>query len=293
MLMVMSVEDIKHIAVAHMKSDPDTVGSAYGFSIAMNMPYFVPDRENPAVDMILDTYAIKNPIEIDAPLDNLKHIHLLDFHSSVSLHPLLKDAFIDTIIDHHIEGDLHAPNMVIDPIGATSTLVAEIFPYDMPEDVAIMIGFGICDDTAGGILHATERDINTLKKVSYITGKDTPWFMDKLKEVYLENFKVDADTRTYNIGGYTITIGHFRVPGALSQERIMREVSEYLWNLSCDLCLYIVSDPEKKESLIVGKADNPDLLPLLGKLSGTHKLLSRKVDVLPYIKSQIEGGKDE
>lgn len=287
------MESIKHIAVAHIKSDPDTVGSAYAYSTAMNMPYFVPDRTNPAVDMILNTYAIKKPVDIEKPLDNLKHIHLLDFHSSVSLHPLLKDAFIDTIIDHHIEGDLYAPNMVIDPIGATSTLVAELFPYDMPEDVAIMIGFGICDDTAGGVLHATERDINILKKVSHITGKDTSWFMGKLKEVYLNNFQVDSDTRTYTIGGYSITIGQFRAPGALSEEKIMRTVSEYIWSLSCDMCLYIVSDPEKGESLIVGKADNKDLLPLLGKLSGTHKLLSRKVDVLPYIKQQIEGDSDE
>jgi inorganic pyrophosphatase/exopolyphosphatase len=259
----------------------------------MNMPCFVPDRENPAVDMILDTYAIKKPVEINTPLDHLKHIHLLDFHSTVSLHPLLKGAFIDTIIDHHLEGDLYAPNMVIDPIGATSTLVAEIFPYDIPEDVALMIGFGICDDTAGGVLHATERDIEILKKVAYITGKDPQWFMAKLKEAYLGGFKVDADTRTYTIGGYTITIGQFRAPGALSEENIMRTVSEYIWSLSCDMCLYIVSDPEKGKSLIVGKADNKDLLPLMGKLSGTHKLLSRKVDVLPYIKGQIEGDKGE
>ncbi len=274
------------LAISHLKTDPDTLASAYAMSRAKDIPYFVPDTTNVAVKMILSTYTEKAPITVDSISKDM-HLALLDFHSSISLHPMLRENPIDIIIDHHEEGDLVAPQMIIDPIGATSTLVGEMIK-DIPKDVALLIGFGICDDTAGGILHATQRDIDMLKRVERISGKSKSWFMNKLKEAYMEGFLVDSDTREYHIGGYTIIIGQFRSPGALSSEKIFREISQYVYSLNGDLALYIISDPAQNATHIIGKVEKHELAPLIGKLAGRHKLLSRKVDVLPYIREYIQ-----
>ena len=274
------------LAVTHTGTDPDTLASAYVYSIIYNIPYIVADTINPAVRMIVDSYIVKNPIDIDG--SNTYRLHLLDFHSSISLHEKLLSCPIDTIIDHHLEGDLRADTMIIDPIGATSTLVYEMLSSDPSTDMALLTGFGICDDTAGGILHATNRDLAVLKQVQSITGKDIPWFMKKLEEAYIEGFKVDFDTRTYNIGGYTIVIGQFRAPCAMNHPKIMTEVSHWIDSTDGDLVLYIVSDPRQKKSTIVGKGKREELLPLLKKLTGNHPLISRKVDILPAIKTYVK-----
>ena len=278
----------QHIAVSHVGTDPDTLASAYAYSIYKGIPLFVPDRINGAANMMLEVYITVSSL---TPADIEEHspytLHLLDFHSYAGLYPHLHGKSIDTIIDHHLEGELQAPHMIIDPIGATSTLVGELVG-NLDRDTALALGFGICDDTAGLILHATQRDKRMMDTITDITGRGVKWFMDRLKEAYIEHFRADADTRTYTIGSYTINIGQFRAPGALSYEHIMREISSYVWTLDGDMSLYIVSDPEKNESLIIGKANNSTLTPLLGKLSGSHKLISRKVDVLPFIKQWIK-----
>lgn len=274
------------IAVTHTGTDPDTLASAYVYSILYNIPYIVADTINPAVHMIVNTYIVKKPIDIDG--SKTYRLHLLDFHSSSSLHEKLINCTIDTIIDHHLEGDLQADTMVIDPIGATSTLVYEMLSCDPSTDMALLTGFGICDDTAGGILHATERDLDILKQVQSITGKDIPWFMKRLEEAYIEGFKVDFDARTYNIGGYIIVIGQFRAPGALGHPQIMTKVSQWIDDTDGDLVLYIVSDSRQVKSTIIGKGKRKELSPLLDKLTGNHPLISRKVDILPAIKTYIK-----
>ena len=285
----MSISPTKNtvdLAVTHTGTDPDTLASAYVYSILYNMPYIVADTINPAVYMIVNSYIVKKPIDIDG--NKTYRLHLLDFHSSSSLHDKLRHCPIDTIIDHHLEGDLRANNMIIDPIGATSTLVYEMLPSDPSVDMALLTGFGICDDTAGGILHATKRDLDILNQVQSITGKNISWFMKKLEEAYIEGFEVGFDTRTYNIGGYNIVIGQFRAPGALDHPKIMTDVSHWIDGTDGDLVLYIVSDPRQVKSTIVGKGKRKELLPLLKKLTGNHPLISRKVDILPAIKTYVK-----
>ena len=280
---------MKDLAVAHLSADPDSVGSAYTYGTHRGMEIFIPQTSIPSALMVIDMLSLKSGGS--APVGPLR-LHLLDFHSKRSLHPSLHPFPIDTIIDHHLDGDLVAENKtIIDPVGATSTLVGEIIlggGEDLTYEDAIALGFGICDDTAGLVLHATDRDSAIMERVKQVSGKDIRWFMEKLRQAYMEGFKVDADTRTYTIGNYTINIGQFRAPGALSEEKVMREVSQYVWSLGGDMDLYIVSDPGSMKSIIVGKVNNEKLAPLLGKVVGIHPLLSRKVDVLPLLKKMIE-----
>ena len=280
---------MKDLAVAHMGADPDSVGSAYTYGTHNGMDMFIPETRIPSALMILDMLGLKPS---DSISDEDYRLHLLDFHSSRSLHRSLHTFPIHTIIDHHIDGDLVAENKtIIDPVGATSTLVGEMIlrdGEDLTYEDAIALGFGICDDTAGLVLHATDRDHAIMNRVKKVSGKDIPWFMGKLRQAYMDGFQVDADTRTYTIGTYTINIGQFRAPGALLEEKIMREVSQYVWSLDGDMDLYLVSDPESMKSIIVGKVKDEKLAPILGKLAGTHPLLSRKVDVLPLLKKMIE-----
>ncbi|HIE59322.1 MAG TPA: hypothetical protein EYP82_05210 [Hydrogenothermaceae bacterium] len=68
----------------------------------------------------------------------------------------------------------------------------------------------------------------------------------------------------------------------------MTDVSHWIDGTDGDLVLYIVSDPRQVKSTIVGKGKRKELLPLLKKLAGNHPLISRKVDILPAIKTYVK-----
>ena len=266
------------LIVAHIDPDPDTVGSALALASAIGTYAAIPEGGSPALK-VLPLHEVSD-LMLKSLTGDINTLVLADFHSSSQLMPPLMGKDIIAIYDHHRDGDLTAPVMHIEPrLGATATLVARKISKEKLADrvIATLLLAGIVHDTAGLRLHASEEDIEVANWLANVAGIDPEKLLMDMAQAEIEEWKPENDLRVYQIRDKTIAVGQIRVPGVAARKDIQKRAWEFVTSGGWDGTAYLISDPA---------ADRTDVLAagVLKPLTGTYRLMSRKVDFLPMVK---------
>jgi manganese-dependent inorganic pyrophosphatase len=212
---------------------------------------------------------------------------------------------ISEVIDHHRLGNFHTSmpiRFVNEPVGSTSTLIAERFfrkGIDPERAIAGLLLSGIISDTL--MLKsptATERDLEMVDKLSAMAGIDPVTYAQELfragsglsGKAPLDIIK--ADFKAYNVKGKRFGIGQVEVVGfgefydvrSALEEGLLRlkEAEEY------SLAGLLVTDISYGNSLLLAISDSEVSsalgYPSVGKnLYDLKGVLSRKKQVVPHI----------
>jgi manganese-dependent inorganic pyrophosphatase len=221
-----------------------------------------------------------------------------------------EEAEVVGVLDHHRLGDLQtaAPiPFVVEPVGSTCTLVAEqcrergLTP---PAGLAGMMLSGILSDTL--VLRSpttTERDRAAAGWLAELAGVDSRAHGEDLLRAgsrvaaHPAGEIVDADRKSYQIGGKTISIGQVEVTkrGELSrrQEALLAALEERREREALDLVCLMVTDVCAGRSRLLCRGDPRILTALPFEPAREHEfelgeMVSRKQQLVPVLYAMLE-----
>ncbi len=240
-----------------------------------------------------------------------KEVILVDHNHSAQAVEGLEQAHILEVIDHHNLGDLHTPEpilMKLEPVGSTSTIVAEMF-----EESGLVPTVPIAGALAGGIVSdtllfrsptCTPRDRRAAERLASISGTD----LEKLAyEMFRANSNYEHTTpeqilgsnlKVYEWGGRKVGIGQAETVDVeyfeQHREEMLRAMREMKRREGLDLMIFLATDilgqnsvafvPEQEERSALSRAfgvmPRDDRVELPG-------VVSRKKQVVPPLTREL------
>lgn len=221
-----------------------------------------------------------------------------------------EEAEIVGVLDHHRLGNPPTASpipFVVDPVGSTSTLVAEYCRskrLSPPRPIAGMLLSGILSDTLVFRSPTTsERDraaaewLGTLCQINVpLFGKEllgaSPGLALRTAEAIL-----DADRKNYEMGGAHVSIGQVEVTGMQElperREELLAEMDTRAQQEGVDLIGLMVTDVVTGTSrmLVRGETKLIDALPFSRVAEfefDLHEIVSRKKQLAPAVQNAIE-----
>lgn len=308
------------LIIGHKNPDTDSVVAALAYAELKNQL----DRENSykaaacgalnnETKFILDYFKITPPLIIEDLSNWTGKIILLD-HTEISQSPkgLNTDEIIE-ILDHHRLGGLQTTNQVfarIEPLGATSTIVAKIFKEKeiLPDQkIAQLLIAGIISDTL--FLQGpttTKEDKDTLEKLNQIAQ------IDNLEDLANKMFEAKSDLsnmpisevltkdyKEFDFGTKKVGIGVCETVKPESVLKFKKELIEELKKLkekdSLDLIYFMVTDILNKRSqmLILGEEEQAVAEKVFGgktqdRFLDMGGIISRKKEVVPPLEKFLK-----
>jgi len=308
------------LIIGHKNPDTDSVVAALAYTQLKNQL----DRENNykaaacgtlnnETKFVLDYFKITPPLIIEDLSNWTGKIILLD-HTEISQSPkgLNTDEIIE-ILDHHRLGGLQTANQVfarIEPLGATSTIVAKIFKEKeiLPDQkTAQLLIAGIISDTL--FLQGpttTEEDKNTLEKLNQIAQ------IDNLEDLANKMFEAKSDLsnipisevltkdyKEFDFGTKKVGIGVCETIKPESVLKFKKELIEELKRLkekdSLDLIYFMVTDILNKRSQMIISGEEEQIVA--EKVFGGETqdglldmggIISRKKEVVPPLEKFLK-----
>ena len=209
------------------------------------------------------------------------------------------------IIDHHRIGSLNTPHPIYflnDPVGSTSTIVADCFfreGIEPPKAIAGLLLAGVVSDTLNLTSPTTTaRDATVLKKLEALSGVNGSAFTEKLfssGSILISKSAdqaITSDCKEYAERGHKFSVAQIEEIGFDNFWKCKSEVLAALENYRSRRGYYIsallVTDVVKQDSLLLvagdpaflESIDYPEIEP------GVHELkdvVSRKKQLLPYL----------
>jgi len=304
----------KIYVIGHKNPDTDSICAAIAYAHFKNKleeeDEYVAVAAGPVnaeTKFVLDYFKLDAPeILTDA---SGKKIILVDHNEMGQVIEGADKAEIFEIIDHHRIGDIQTGSPILfhaEPIGSTSTIVADFFFYhkvELPKEIAGILLAAILSDTV--IFKSptcTEKDKRIAMKLAEIAGLDPEKFGTEVKKAKSSikgksaNELIMADFKEYKKGN--IKYGIAQIEGVdyeevdARKEELLRELNAMREAQGEELALLMVTNITKEETRlwvsgnreIVKKAfgkdviDNEVLLP---------NVMSRKKQVVPEIEKVI------
>ena len=209
------------------------------------------------------------------------------------------------ILDHHRLGSMTTPQPILfrnEPVGSTSTLVAECFfrqGIDLPVPIAGLLLAGLVSDTLNlNSPTTTDRDHAALQRLEAVSGVQAKEFTEKLfasGSVLITrpaDQAITTDCKEYREGGRVFSVAQIEEIGFEQFRQRKAEVREALERHRAAkgylFSALLVTDVASQSSLLLiagdprlgDRIDYPKVEPGLFELEG---VVSRKKQLLPYL----------
>lgn len=242
--------------------------------------------------------------------DFRKKVILVDHNEASQAIPGIEEAEVIEVLDHHRIGSfqtLHPILFVVEPVGCTNTLVAELYlkhgVEPEPPYAGIMLSAILSDTVIMKSPTTTDRDRKVAAYLAGLAGLDIQKLgedifnasSDLLKKTPEEIIKTDY--KVYEVGKEKIGIGQIEIIEMLTFEKIRESLLTSLNKIMLEerltLACLLVSDIIYENSLLLFAGDSgivtrigyPIVAPNMAELKG---VLSRKKQLVPRILSVLK-----
>ncbi len=242
--------------------------------------------------------------------DFRKKVILVDHNEASQAIPGIEEAEVIEVLDHHRIGSfqtLHPIYFVVEPVGCTNTLVAELYlKYGVepePPYAGIMLSAILSDTVIMKSPTTTERDRKIAAYLAGLAGLDIQKLGEDMFNASSDLLKktpeeiIRTDYKIYEVGKEKIGIGQIEVIEMVTFEKIKESLQTSLNKIMLEerltLACLLVSDIIYENSLllfagdsgIIAKIGYPVIAPNLAELKG---VLSRKKQLVPRILSVLK-----
>ncbi len=242
--------------------------------------------------------------------DFRRKVILVDHNEASQAIPGIEEAEVIEVLDHHRIGSfqtLHPILFVVEPVGCTNTLVAELYMKNGVEPelpyAGIMLSAILSDTVIMKSPTTTERDRKAAAYLAGFSGLDIHKLGEEMfnasSDLLMKTPEeiIRTDYKVYEVGKEKIGIGQIEVIEMLTFEKIKESLLESLKKIMLEerltLACLLVSDIIYENSLLLFAGDSgiitrvgyPTLAPNLAELKG---VLSRKKQLVPRILSVLK-----
>lgn len=242
--------------------------------------------------------------------DFRKRVILVDHNEASQAVPGIEEAEVMEVFDHHRIGSfqtLHPILFVVEPVGCTSTLIAELYQkYGVEPDrscAGLMLSAILSDTVILRSPTTTDRDKKAASYLAEITGLEIQRFGEEIFNASSDLLKkspeeiIRTDYKVYEVKDQRIGIGQIEVIEMLTFERLRESLLEALQHIArkdrLTLACLLVSDIIYENSLLLFTGDSaivtrmgyPLVSPHLAELKG---VLSRKKQLVPRLLSVLK-----
>lgn len=311
---------MKILIIGHKNPDTDSVVAALAYTQLKKELDKDNDYQagafgslNKETKFILDYFKIDYPLVIQDLKDWQGGIILLDHTEPSQLPDGLNTDKIIEILDHHRLGGLQTANQIfarIEPVGATSTIVAKMFRENQiipNQKVASLIIAGIISDTL--FLQGpttTEEDKKIIQELNQIAQ------IDNLEDLANRMFEAKSDLsdvpiseiltkdyKEFNFGSKKVGIGVCETIKPESVLKFKKELIEEMQKLKekdgLDLIYFMVTDilNKKSQMIILGDEEQKVAEEVFGGVTNDSLLdmgniISRKKEVVPPLEKFLK-----
>ena len=242
--------------------------------------------------------------------DFRKKVILVDHNEASQAIPGIEEAEVIEVLDHHRIGSfqtLHPILFVVEPVGCTNTLVAELYlkhgVEPEPQYAGIMLSAILSDTVIMKSPTTTERDRKVAAYLAGLAGMDIQKLGEDIFNASSDLLKktpeeiIRTDYKVYEVGKEKIGIGQIEIIEMLTFEKIreslLASLNKILLEDRLTLACLLVSDIIYENSLLLFAGDSgivtrigyPIVTPNLAELKG---VLSRKKQLVPRILSVLK-----
>ena len=242
--------------------------------------------------------------------DFRKKVILVDHNEASQAIPGIEEAEVIEVLDHHRIGSfqtLHPILFVVEPVGCTNTLVAELYLKNgvepEPPYAGIMLSAILSDTVIMKSPTTTERDRKVAAYLAGLAGMDIQKLGEDIFNASSDLLKktpeeiIRTDYKVYEVGKEKIGIGQIEIIEMLTFEKIreslLASLNKILLEDRLTLACLLVSDIIYENSLLLFAGDSgivtrigyPIVTPNLAELKG---VLSRKKQLVPRILSVLK-----
>ncbi|MCC7202851.1 MAG: putative manganese-dependent inorganic diphosphatase [Nitrospirae bacterium] len=242
--------------------------------------------------------------------DIRKKVILVDHNEASQAIPGIEEAEVTEVFDHHRIGSfqtLHPILFVVEPVGCTNTLIAELYlkhgVEPEPPYAGIMLAAILSDTVILKSPTTTDRDRKAAAYLAGIAGLDIQQLGEELFNASSDLLKkspdeiIRTDYKVYEVGKEKIGIGQIEVIEMMTFEKIKESLLESLNKIMIEdrltLACLLVSDIIYENSLLLFTGDSgiitkigyPVITPNIADLKG---VLSRKKQLVPRILSVLK-----
>ncbi len=242
--------------------------------------------------------------------DFRKRVILVDHNEASQAVPGIEEAEVIEVFDHHRIGSfqtLHPILFVVEPVGCTNTLVAELYQKNgiepEPAYAGIMLSAILSDTVIMKSPTTTDRDRSVAAHLARLTGLDIQQLGEDMFNASSDLLRktpdeiIRTDYKVYEVGKEKIGIGQIEVIEMLTFEKIRESLLASLNKIMLEerltLACLLISDIIYENSLLLFTGDSgivtrigyPVIAPNLAELKG---VLSRKKQLVPRILSVIK-----
>ena len=242
--------------------------------------------------------------------DFRKKVILVDHNEASQAIPGIEEAEVIEVLDHHRIGSfqtLHPILFVIEPVGCTNTLVAELYlkhgVEPEPPYAGIMLSAILSDKVIMKSPTTTERDRKVAAYLAGLAGMDIQKLGEDIFNASSDLLKktpeeiIRTDYKVYEVGKEKIGIGQIEIIEMLTFEKIRESLLTSLNKIMLEerltLACLLVSDIIYENSLLLFAGDSgivtrigyPIVAPNIAELKG---VLSRKKQLVPRILSVLK-----
>ena len=242
--------------------------------------------------------------------DFRKKVILVDHNEASQAIPGIEEAEVIEVLDHHRIGSfqtLHPIYFVVEPVGCTNTLVAELYlKYGVepePSYAGIMLSAILSDTVIMKSPTTTERDRKIAAYLAGLAGLDIQKLGEDMFNASSDLLKktpeeiIRTDYKIYEVGKEKIGIGQIEVIEMVTfekiQESLLTSLNKIMLEERLTIACLLVSDIIYENSLLLFAGDSgiitkigyPVIAPNLAELKG---VLSRKKQLVPRILSVLK-----
>ncbi len=293
--------------IGHKNPDTDSIVSAIVYARKIGAKAARAGELNPETKFVLEKFAVQAP-ELKEKIEAGEKVVIVDTNNKEELIPI--EGEIIEIIDHHrLFGNISTAQPIkvcIEPVGSTSTIIAERFLDELCREEAGLLLSGILSDTV--VFKSpttTQKDKEIAKRLAEIAGinniegygielkSKAAQLSKEPKENVLRDFKIT------HAGELKFGIAQVEIIG---YESVMERKDEYLAAMEeirkekgLDYLLFMVTDilQQGTKLLIVGK--NPERIAkafeknlVEGCYIELPGVMSRKKQVMPVIQEKFK-----
>lgn len=234
-----------------------------------------------------------------------KRVILVDHNEASQAVPGIEEAEVLEVFDHHRIGSfqtLHPILFVVEPVGCTNTLIAELYQKNRiepePPYAGLMLSAVLSDTVILRSPTTTDRDKKAAHYLAEITGLEIQRLGEEIFNASSDLLKktpeeiIKTDYKIYEVGKQRIGIGQIEVIEMLTFEKLREPLLETLEKIldkdRLTLACLLVSDIIYENSLLLFTGDAtvvtrmgyPVISPNIAELKG---VLSRKKQLVPRL----------
>ena len=292
--------------IGHKNPDTDSIVSAIVYARKIHANPARAGELNPETEFVLEKFGIEKP-ELKEKIGVGEKVVLVDTNNREELIPI--EGEIVEIIDHHrLFGNLSTPQPIkvyIEPVGATSTIIAERFLEELTREEAALLLSGILSDTV--VFKSpttTDKDREIAKKLGEIAGIEdierygielkskAAQLSEDAKENLLRDFKIiEAGSVKFGVAQVEI-IGYEKI--MVRKEEYLNVMEEVRKEKGLDYVLFMVTDIMEEGTKLLIAGEKPEKIAeafekeLIDSYIELPGVMSRKKQIVPVLQERFQ-----